>query len=245
MTGNGKEYSLRPDAVVLRSDNTVKIPSSGCRKRAVLSVPAEGGVEYTNTLIKKCFLSPPKKDRQKFPIFKNYGIFTSVFKGYSIFTSTIIAIKLATIRIKATIMERIRTNIVELKKLYAIPCETWLLRFTDGKLDAHQAFRDYGEMYGWLYENSPYDLIGWEIDNNRFDWDRYSWAVAKYCPENLNDEQYNWKDYSHYVAVYCPERIDPERYNWRLAGWAVRQFCSKDYSEYFRKVLDGQQPESK
>ncbi|MCA1980090.1 MAG: hypothetical protein LDL10_00945 [Calditerrivibrio sp.] len=41
----------------------------------------------------------------------------------------------------------------------------WLKRFRHGKIDAHKAFIKYGQEYEWLYENSPYDLIGREIDN--------------------------------------------------------------------------------
>ena len=45
-----------------------------------------------------------------------------------------------------------------------------------------------------------------KIDKN-FDWKKYSWAVAKHCPDKLDPERYNWKEYSYYVAKYCPELL--------------------------------------
>ncbi|MCA1980089.1 MAG: hypothetical protein LDL10_00940 [Calditerrivibrio sp.] len=118
-------------------------------------------------------------------------------------------------------MERIKTNIVKLEKLYKRPCEKWLSRFKDGKIDAHDAFIKYGQEYEWLYENSPYDLIGWQIENNCFDWERFSWAVAEFCPEHFDKEKFNWKDCSMWVVEYCPEHFDPEKYNWENHSSAI------------------------
>jgi len=57
-------------------------------------------------------------------------------------------------------MGKIKTNIIELSKLYKRPCKDWLKRFDgNGKIDAHEAFKKYGQQYNWLYENSPYDLL--------------------------------------------------------------------------------------
>jgi len=92
---------------------------------------------------------------------------------------------------------RIATNIIYLNELYVTPCEPWLSRFDkDGKMDADEAFRLYGEYYDWLYENSPYDLISWQIDNDKFDWELYSKYVVKYCIDKFDSNKYNWKDYS-------------------------------------------------
>lgn len=120
---------------------------------------------------------------------------------------------------------RIKTNIIELSKLYKEPCERWFYRFIKGKIDAHKAFFEFGQEYEWLYKNSDYDLIGWQIENNVFYWEKYSWAVTKFCPENFNSEKFNWKDYSNYVAEYCPEKIDPTKFNWKHYSWAVAKYC--------------------
>ena len=122
-------------------------------------------------------------------------------------------------------MERLKTNIIELNKLYKTPCESWLRRFVDGKLDAHEAFKKYGQQYLWLYNNSPYDLIGWEIDNDCFDWEKHSGAVAMLCPEYLDPERYNWDMCSSKVAAHCPDRIDPERFNWARNSSDVAWYC--------------------
>jgi len=123
-------------------------------------------------------------------------------------------------------MERIKTNIIELEKLYKTPCKEWLKRFDEqGKLDAHQAFKKYMQQYEWLYKNSPYDLIGWEIENNCFDWKKNSWVVAKCCPDKFDPERYNWQKSSWAVAKYCPEKLDPERYNWERCSVAIAEHC--------------------
>lgn len=127
--------------------------------------------------------------------------------------------------------ERIKTNIVELSKLYRMPCDEWLERFVDGKLDAHEAFKEFGEKYEWLYNNSPYDLIGWEIEKGVFDWERYSWLVAKFCPEHFDKEKFNWKKHSWLVAKYCSHLIDKEKYNWDIDSWAVARFCPEHFDK--------------
>jgi hypothetical protein len=104
-------------------------------------------------------------------------------------------------------MKRIKTNIIELDKLYKIPCKEWLERFENGKLDAHEAFKKYGEKYEWLYKNSNYDLIGWEIENNCFDWEKNSWAVAQFCKRKLDVNKYNWKDHYWAVRMFYPKLL--------------------------------------
>jgi hypothetical protein len=122
-------------------------------------------------------------------------------------------------------MKRIVTNIVELDKLYKEPCESWKSLFRGGKVDAHDAFKKYGERYDWLYCHSPYDLIRWEILNNCFNWEEYSYYVVKYCPDMLDPLKYNWERDSRYVAEYCPEKLDPERYNWEEYSSDVAKYC--------------------
>ena len=122
-------------------------------------------------------------------------------------------------------MKRIKINIIELEKLYKTPCKEWLERFENGKIDAHEAFKKYGEQYEWLYLNSPYDIIGWQIEHDCFDWKNYSRYVAQYCPEYIDPDKYNWEEYSVEIAKYCPEHLDKERYNWDWHSWAVAQYC--------------------
>ncbi|MCA1980099.1 MAG: hypothetical protein LDL10_00990 [Calditerrivibrio sp.] len=150
-------------------------------------------------------------------------------------------------------MERIKTNIVEINKLYIAPCKDWIKRrrelVVNGKIDIHQAFIEYGEEYEWLYENSPYDLIGWEIENGCFNWeehsqyvalfcpeyipgneDKYNWEkngkeIAEYCPKYFDKERFNWKKDSAYIAVFYPELFDSEKFNWKKYSWVVAQHC--------------------
>lgn len=123
--------------------------------------------------------------------------------------------------------ERIKTNIIKLSKLYKTPCKKWLKRFVDGKIDAHDAFKKYGEQYTWLYKNSPYDLIGWEIKNDCFDWVKHSWLVARHCQQYVDKEKYNWIEQSWAVAKFCSQYMDKDRYNWERHTWAVRLYCPK------------------
>lgn len=126
--------------------------------------------------------------------------------------------------------KRIKTNIIELSRLKKdLLLDEWLKEFKDGKLDAHlfylQYYRKYPFFYEWLYENTDYDLAGWQIENGYFDWENDSWVVARYCQENFDAEKFNWKRYSNYVTEHCPEKIDPERYNWENFSYCVAQYA--------------------
>ena len=134
-------------------------------------------------------------------------------------------------------MERIVSNIVELSKLYQEPCKIWLNRFKDGKIDAHDAFKKYGERYDWLYLNSPYDLIRWEIINDCFDWEKHSEYVPTYCPDLFNSEKYNWKDHSWAVAVYCPDKLNPDKFNWEKHIEWVIEYCPEKLKLINRKEI--------
>ena len=102
--------------------------------------------------------------------------------------------------------DRIKTNIIELKNLRKTPCYDWLQRFDkDGKIDAHAAFLLYGNEYVFLYRYSNYDLIGWQIENNVFNWKAHSYYVASRCPENFDAEKYNWEEESIWVDEYCSQ----------------------------------------
>ena len=46
-------------------------------------------------------------------------------------------------------------------------------------------------VYEWIYQNTNIDLIGWQIQNNCFDWDKYEWVVKKYCPEYIKYKPQN------------------------------------------------------
>lgn len=122
--------------------------------------------------------------------------------------------------------KRIKTNIVELSRFKKTPSDYWLGKFQDGKLDVHEAFKEY-EDYQWLYEDSDYDLVGWEIENNCFDWENNSWVIPVFCPEHFDVEKYNWKDFSPDVAKYAPELLDPQKYNWEGYSNFVELYCSE------------------
>ena len=121
-------------------------------------------------------------------------------------------------------MERLQF-IVELSKLRKTPCEDYLKYFVDGKADALELFRIHGTQYRWLYKNSDYDIIRFQIQNNIFYWNKYSWAVAECCPHNFDSKKFNWKVDGWWVAQYCPEHFDPKKYNWKDHSWAIAQFC--------------------
>jgi hypothetical protein len=102
--------------------------------------------------------------------------------------------------------DRIKTNIIELKNLTKTPCDKWIQRFDkDGKIDAHAAFLRYGTEYTFLYRYSNYDLIGWQIENNLFDWDAHSFIVAGFCPQHLDVKKYDWEEQSWAIDTYCPQ----------------------------------------
>jgi len=116
--------------------------------------------------------------------------------------------------------------IVELDKLREIPCKDWLMLFDEeDKLNVHEAFKNHGQQYDWLYLNSDYDLIAWEIENNCFEWEYYSGFLAEHCPQYLDKEKYNWEKHSCYVAKYCFYLLDPELYNWNRDSWAIAKHC--------------------
>jgi len=117
--------------------------------------------------------------------------------------------------------------IIELDKLKREPCEYWLRLFEDGKLDVHQAFKEHYSQYDWLYDYSDYDLIAWQIENECFNWEKDSWAVAAHCSHLLDPKLYNWEDYSCHVAQFCSRLLDPERYNWEKHTWYVELFCPR------------------
>jgi hypothetical protein len=124
-----------------------------------------------------------------------------------------------------------KTNIIELSELGDLPCEEWLERFVDGKIDAHKAFKLYREEYKWLYKNSHYDLIGWEIENNCFDWKENSCYIAQFCPQYFDPNKYNWKYFSGEVAQYCPQYFDSKKFNWKYFSPAVAEYCPQHFDK--------------
>jgi hypothetical protein len=138
-------------------------------------------------------------------------------------------------------MRRVKTNIVELKKLKKQPCYEWLQRFDEkGKIDAHRAFELYGEKYEWLYKNSNYDLISWEIENDCFDWQKHSWAVAQFCKKKLDINKYNWKEHYWAIAMYCPELLkNKENPRYKIKKSEV-DFKLKEAIELLRKAINNE-----
>jgi len=119
--------------------------------------------------------------------------------------------------------------IIERKELRKWICEEWLVLFKNGKLDVHKAFEEHVQKYEWLYMNSDYDLIAWQIQNNCFDWEENSWAVAQFCSRLLDPKLYNWKKDSWVVARHCPYLLDPKLYNWEDQSWAVARYCHEHF----------------
>ena len=119
--------------------------------------------------------------------------------------------------------------IVELDKLRETPCSRYREYFVDGKADALELFRLEGEQYSWLYKYSDYDIIGFQIQHNIFNWEKDSWAVARFRPQYFDSQKYNWEDYSWAVAEFCPQHFDPEKYNWERDGWKVAQCCPQHF----------------
>lgn len=128
-------------------------------------------------------------------------------------------------------MQRIKTNIIEISKLYKKPCDAWLELFLNKKLDAHVAFKKHGEQYKWLYNFSPYDLIGWEIDNGVFDWERHSIYNAWFVPQYFDKEKYNWTKYSGTVILYSPQLFDASKFNWKEKSGLVAKFLPQFLNE--------------
>jgi len=103
--------------------------------------------------------------------------------------------------------------IIELSKLKITPCKKWLVLFDENKkLDVHEAFKNHGEEYAWLYKYSDYDLIAWEIENNCFNWEAFFLIVPYFSNETLRS---NWKDLSWLIAECYSERFDRNTHNWK------------------------------
>jgi len=125
-------------------------------------------------------------------------------------------------------MNRIVTNIIELDKLYKRPPEEWCNEFVDGKLDIYEEIKDHpfaDQILRTIHENSNYDVIGWMIENDCFDWENNSWVVAECCPERLDPKKFNWEDASWAVARCCPHLLDPKLFNWKKYSFAVAESC--------------------
>jgi len=123
-----------------------------------------------------------------------------------------------------------KTNLLYLYECKKVPCRAYLALFEKNETGnlfvwIDEAFAKYGQQYEWLYENTRIDYISWEIEQNRFDWEKYSWAVAKFCPQNFNSELFNWRDYSWAVAEYCSQFFNREKFNWKKDKWAVEKYC--------------------
>ena len=108
--------------------------------------------------------------------------------------------------------------VIDLQKKY----EAW----SDREEEELREWRNYiGELYAFVYQRTHIDFIGWQIDNGLFDWERNSWAVAKYCPHHFDASRFNWTRHSAYVAEYCPHHFDASRFNWRCYSWLVAKHC--------------------
>jgi len=105
--------------------------------------------------------------------------------------------------------------VIKLKELRITPCKEWLVLFENGKLDAHKAFEEHGEQYGWLYAYSDYDLIAWEIENDCFNWEAFYLIAPCFCKESFKHNKSNWKDFSWKIAEYYSERFDRNTHNWK------------------------------
>ena len=92
------------------------------------------------------------------------------------------------------------------------------------------------DVISWLIDNNQFN---WEeysvavaeycpnkLDPEKFNWGEYSWAIAEYCPDKLDTERYNWQAWSHYVAKHCPDKLVPEKFNWKEHSWFVAEFWS-------------------
>jgi len=125
---------------------------------------------------------------------------------------------------------RIKTNILYLHECKETPCEEYLELFEkdeEGNLFVYidEAFQKLGEQYTWLYENTNVDYIGWEIQEEVFNWTKYSWLIPVYCVEHFDGEKYNWQKHSAWVAKYCPQHFNSQKYNWEKDSWAIIAYC--------------------
>jgi len=123
--------------------------------------------------------------------------------------------------------------IIKLDKLRKTPCENWLnLSDEEGNLDVQKAFEAYGSEYSWLYAHSDYDLIEWQIQNNCFDWETYSFIIAQCCPKHFDKERFNWKKCSHHVVACCPQHFDKHLFNWENFSHFVTGYCPEHFDKH-------------
>jgi len=116
--------------------------------------------------------------------------------------------------------------IIKLEKLRETPCNKWLKLFKEGELNVHEAFKEHGTQYEWLYKYSDYDLISWQIKNECFNWEEHSYLLPKHSPSKFDSDKFNWEKHSSHLAEYQPNLLDTERFNWEWASWAVAIYCS-------------------
>lgn len=147
-------------------------------------------------------------------------------------------------------MKKRHEFIVELDKLKKQPCAEYLKYFKDGKVDALKVFKKLGYRYFWLYQNSEYDLIEYEVREGIFSWRKHlgflihfrphlinpdklskkQWLlhghiIAQFKPEAVADKRFNWKYHSRAVAIHCPDMIDPKKFNWEKDSDVVAKYC--------------------
>lgn len=85
--------------------------------------------------------------------------------------------------------------------------------------------------------------IGIKFDPDKFDWQKYSWAIARFYKSVFDSSKFNWEEDSWAVAEYCPQNLDPNKFNWQEQSWAVAIFCPDklDYEKYnWNSVIDRQ-----
>jgi len=101
---------------------------------------------------------------------------------------------------------------IRLEKLRKVPCDTWLKLFDkEGKLDVHKAFQEHGEQYDWLYKNSDYDLIAWQVENECFNWERNWGAYFKHGSNNSkNKKMTTEKEYPVFPVAITEDDFDEE-----------------------------------
>ena len=128
-------------------------------------------------------------------------------------------------------MEKIKTNLFKMSDFSKPVCAKWEKIWLENQnekeeIDLNFWFKHYEVDYHYIYEyNETKDLIGWQVDNNCFNWDKYFHNLLQYCPEHFDSEKYNWGENSDYVARYCPEHFDKNKYNWENFSWAIAQYC--------------------
>jgi len=124
-----------------------------------------------------------------------------------------------------------KTNVLYLHECRKMPYEEYEKLFNErdeyGRrfVLINRAFSILGEEYEWLYQNTEVDYIGWQIEQGKFNWEKYGWLVPQYCPQNFDADKFNWQEHSWAVAAYLPERFDPEKYNWEKHSATVACYC--------------------